>query len=137
MHIPCQSSPMFSDVCQRQIIIIRNIEISDIIHALFSSVLSAFSFTALYSTLFTNDAEAAFCNYRLWESFGFIGAFAWSFHLCFSDKLYIVMSFFYIGSVLLLVVIGRTSCIRKHQINGEDVSGNVDIDTISCENSKL
>ena len=31
---------------------------------------------ALYGCLFANDEEAAFSNYRLWESMGFIFAFA-------------------------------------------------------------
>ena len=32
-------------------------------------------FAALYGVLFENDEEAAFSNYRLWESAGFIIAF--------------------------------------------------------------
>ncbi|CAC5397843.1 Protein unc-93 homolog A [Mytilus coruscus] len=37
-----------------------------------------FFLLALYGYLFTNNTEAAFANYRLWESIGFILAFAWS-----------------------------------------------------------
>jgi hypothetical protein len=60
---------------------------------------------ALYSSLFPSESEAAFANYRLWESAGFIAAFAWSSHLCYSVKLLLTSIFFYLGSVLLLVVL--------------------------------
>ena len=34
-------------------------------------------FSALYGVLFPNKAEAAFSNYRLWESVGFVVAFSY------------------------------------------------------------
>jgi hypothetical protein len=47
--------------------------------------------------MFGNESEAAFSNYRMWESFGFIIAFAYSFYLCASVKLYILTSVLIIG----------------------------------------
>ncbi|XP_039980611.1 protein unc-93 homolog A [Xiphias gladius] len=54
---------------------------------------------ALYGILFPKDKEAAFANYRMWESLGFVIAFAYSTFLCLEYKLYILLA------VLLLTVI--------------------------------
>ncbi|XP_075940033.1 protein unc-93 homolog A [Anarhichas minor] len=54
---------------------------------------------ALYGILFPRDKEAAFANYRMWESLGFVIAFAYSTFICLEYKLYILMA------VLLLTVI--------------------------------
>ncbi|XP_041815347.1 protein unc-93 homolog A [Chelmon rostratus] len=54
---------------------------------------------ALYGVLFPRDKEAAFANYRMWESLGFVIAFAYSTFLCLEYKLYILLA------VLLLTVI--------------------------------
>lgn len=54
----------------------------------------------LYGTLFRRNKEAAFSNYRLWESAGFVVAYAYSTHLCARMKLYVMLC------VLLLGVIG-------------------------------
>jgi len=56
--------------------------------------------SALYGTLFSSESEAAFSNYRLWESIGFFAAFAYSFYLCAAVKLYILTS------VLVVSMIG-------------------------------
>uniref|UniRef100_A0AAR2JSM9 Protein unc-93 homolog A n=2 Tax=Pygocentrus nattereri TaxID=42514 RepID=A0AAR2JSM9_PYGNA len=47
---------------------------------------------ALYATLFTKHKEAAFANYRMWESLGFVIAFAYSTFICLSTKLYILIA---------------------------------------------
>ncbi|XP_072512592.1 protein unc-93 homolog A [Salminus brasiliensis] len=47
---------------------------------------------ALYGTLFAHHKEAAFANYRMWESLGFVIAFAYSTFICLSTKLYILMA---------------------------------------------
>lgn len=47
---------------------------------------------ALYGTLFPNHKEAAFANYRMWESLGFVIAFAYSTFICLSTKIYILIS---------------------------------------------
>ncbi|XP_074541238.1 protein unc-93 homolog A isoform X1 [Halichoeres trimaculatus] len=54
---------------------------------------------ALYGILFPRDKEAAFANYRMWESLGFVIAFAYSTFLCLEHKLYILLT------VLVLTVI--------------------------------
>ncbi|NWS00869.1 UN93A protein, partial [Motacilla alba] len=47
---------------------------------------------ALYGILFEKNKEAAFANYRLWESIGFVIAFAYSTKLQVYIKAYIVLS---------------------------------------------
>ncbi|XP_044024880.1 protein unc-93 homolog A isoform X2 [Siniperca chuatsi] len=54
---------------------------------------------ALYGVLFPRDKEAAFANYRMWESLGFVIAFAYSTFLCLEYKLYILLA------VLLVTVV--------------------------------
>ncbi|CAL8318219.1 unnamed protein product [Merluccius merluccius] len=46
---------------------------------------------ALYGVLFPRAKEAAFANYRMWESLGFVIAFAYSTFLCLNTKLYILL----------------------------------------------
>lgn len=48
--------------------------------------------SALYGVLFPDHTEAAFANYRLWESVGFLMAFGYSSHLCLSTKVYLLLS---------------------------------------------
>ncbi|XP_065055269.1 protein unc-93 homolog A-like isoform X1 [Rhopilema esculentum] len=47
---------------------------------------------AFYGYLFPDNQEAAFSNYRLWESLGFVIAFAYSGAICVSTKLYILIA---------------------------------------------
>ncbi|KAK1796123.1 hypothetical protein P4O66_009208 [Electrophorus voltai] len=47
---------------------------------------------ALYGILFPKHKEAAFANYRMWESLGFVIAFAYSTFICLSTKIYILIS---------------------------------------------
>uniref|UniRef100_A0A3B3CE74 Protein unc-93 homolog A n=2 Tax=Oryzias melastigma TaxID=30732 RepID=A0A3B3CE74_ORYME len=54
---------------------------------------------SLYGVLFPREKEAAFANYRMWESLGFVIAFAYSTFLCLEYKLYILLA------VLVLTVI--------------------------------
>ncbi|KAF4071089.1 hypothetical protein AMELA_G00280840 [Ameiurus melas] len=54
---------------------------------------------ALYGTLFSDQHEAAFANYRMWECSGFLMPFAYSTFICLSTKLYILIS------VLLLAML--------------------------------
>ncbi|XP_030052350.1 protein unc-93 homolog A [Microcaecilia unicolor] len=55
---------------------------------------------ALYGVLFDEHKEAAFANYRLWESLGFVIAYAYSTYLCVYVKLYIVLSVLIVSMVL-------------------------------------
>ncbi|CAC5397836.1 Protein unc-93 homolog A,UNC93-like protein [Mytilus coruscus] len=59
---------------------------------------------ALYGYLFTNNIEAAFANYGLWESVGFIITFACSNFLIAYVKLYICLGFLSVGMMLYVVV---------------------------------
>ncbi|XP_069113521.1 protein unc-93 homolog A-like isoform X2 [Argopecten irradians] len=59
---------------------------------------------ALYGTLFTKKPEAAFANYKLLESFGFIVAFSYSNYLYTSTKLYIALGCLVSGMVLYTIV---------------------------------
>ncbi|XP_013886723.1 protein unc-93 homolog A, partial [Austrofundulus limnaeus] len=53
----------------------------------------------LYGVLFPREKEAAFANYRMWESLGFVIAFAYSTFLCLEYKIYILIA------VLVLTII--------------------------------
>lgn len=59
---------------------------------------------ALYGVLFHDNQEAAFSNYRLWESLGFVISFALSSFLCVSAKIYILIAVLVIGMVLYVVI---------------------------------
>uniref|UniRef100_A0A1B6CEC5 UNC93-like protein n=1 Tax=Clastoptera arizonana TaxID=38151 RepID=A0A1B6CEC5_9HEMI len=58
----------------------------------------------LYGTLFRRNKEAAFSNYRLWESAGFVVAYAYSTHLCARMKLYVMFTVLCIGMVGYIIV---------------------------------
>lgn len=69
-------------------------------------------FAALYGFLWTKESEAAFANYRLWESLGFIVAFATQNYLCTDVKIYICMAFICAGMLLYGMV--EVSYRRQH-----------------------
>ncbi|KXJ17014.1 protein unc-93 homolog A [Exaiptasia diaphana] len=54
---------------------------------------------ALYGCYFPDNQEAAFSNYRLWESLGFVVAFAYGNFLCINVKLYILLGVLILGMV--------------------------------------
>ncbi|KAM8809246.1 protein unc-93 homolog A [Eudromia elegans] len=58
----------------------------------------------LYGVLFEKSKEAAFANYRLWESVGFVIAFGYSTFLKVYVKLYIVLSVLVVSMVMYGVV---------------------------------
>lgn len=58
---------------------------------------------ALYGCFFHDNQEPAFSNYRLWESLGFVVAFAYSNFLCVSVKLYLLIINLVIGIALYFV----------------------------------
>lgn len=60
--------------------------------------------SGLYGTLFRRNKEAAFSNYRLWESAGFVIAYAYSTHLCARMKLYVMLTVLFVGFIGYLVV---------------------------------
>jgi hypothetical protein len=53
--------------------------------------------SALYGNLFPNNEEAAFSNYRLWESLGFAVAYAYSTFFCTNAKLWILVGVLILG----------------------------------------
>ncbi|KAJ7342199.1 hypothetical protein JRQ81_009647 [Phrynocephalus forsythii] len=55
---------------------------------------------ALYSVLFEKHTEAAFANYRLWESMGYVIAYGYNTFLCVYIKLYIVLAVLVVAMVL-------------------------------------
>ncbi|KAI2652222.1 hypothetical protein H4Q32_015081 [Labeo rohita] len=59
---------------------------------------------ALYGVLFAKHKEAAFANYRMWESLGFVIAFAYSTYICLSIKIYICLSVLALTMVTYLYV---------------------------------
>nr|XP_018917377.1 PREDICTED: UNC93-like protein isoform X1 [Bemisia tabaci]XP_018917378.1 PREDICTED: UNC93-like protein isoform X1 [Bemisia tabaci]XP_018917379.1 PREDICTED: UNC93-like protein isoform X1 [Bemisia tabaci] len=64
----------------------------------------------LYGTLFRRNKEAAFSNYRLWESTGYVVAYAYSTHLCARMKLYVM------GVVLVVGMMGYAIVEIRHSI---------------------
>ncbi|XP_055495424.1 protein unc-93 homolog A isoform X1 [Leucoraja erinacea] len=59
---------------------------------------------ALYGVLFLEHKEAAFANYRLWESVGFVIAFAYANFICIKIKLIILLIVLLTGMILYGVV---------------------------------
>uniref|UniRef100_A0A1L8D975 Putative conserved plasma membrane protein n=1 Tax=Nyssomyia neivai TaxID=330878 RepID=A0A1L8D975_9DIPT len=62
----------------------------------------------MYGALFRRNKEAAFSNYRLWESAGFVIAYAYSTTLCARMKLYVMIS------VMILGILGWVIVEIKH-----------------------
>ena len=61
-------------------------------------------FTAYCGILFPSREEAAYSNFRLWESLGFIIAYAYSSFICAFIKVYILLAMLLIGMTCYLVV---------------------------------
>jgi len=58
----------------------------------------------LYGMLFRRNKEAAFSNYRLWESAGFVIAYAYSTTLCARMKLYVLFGNLVLGVIGYVIV---------------------------------
>lgn len=61
-------------------------------------------FSALYGVLFPRNKEAAFANYRIWESLGFVIAFAYSTFICLEQKVYIMLAILVLAIITYPVV---------------------------------
>lgn len=61
-------------------------------------------FSGLYGTLFRRNKEAAFSNYRLWESLGFVVAYAYSTKLCANMKCYVLLVVLVFGVIGYIIV---------------------------------
>lgn len=62
------------------------------------------AYIGLYGTLFRRNKEAAFSNFRLWESAGFVIAYAYSTTLCARMKLYVLFGNLTIGVICYIIV---------------------------------
>merc|ERR1711936_1566305 len=98
---------------------------------------------ALYGVLFENDEEAAFSNYRLWESAGFILTFILQNHVCIYSKLWFVVVVLGTGMVGYLIIEANEwakNKRRKLRENGGNDSENGILHTItsmlSCINTE-
>jgi len=71
---------------------------------------------ALYGCLFVEETPAAFANFRLWQSLGFVIPFAYSNFLCTDVKLYILTSVLVIGIVgYVIVELRQHSSAKRRQ----------------------
>ena len=59
---------------------------------------------SFYGVIFPAEEEAAFSNYRLWESLGFAISFAYSTFLCTDAKLYVLVGVLFFGTSGYLTV---------------------------------
>lgn len=62
---------------------------------------------AFYGFIFASNEEAAFSNYRLWESIGFIIAYAYSTFICVNAKLYVLLGVLGAGMIGYLIIEAR------------------------------
>ena len=73
--------------------------------------------------LFANDEEAAFSNYRLWESIGFIIAFILQTQVCIEVKLYVLLAGIIAGMTgYFIIEIMERSTNKKRQYATSDLS---------------
>ena len=70
---------------------------------------------AFYGVLFHENQEAAFSNYRLWESLGFVISFALSSVICVRFKIYILIAVLFTGMILYAVVEVIHRQLPKHE----------------------
>lgn len=70
---------------------------------------------AFYGVIFPGESEAAFSNYRLWESLGFIIAYACSTVTCIPDKIVTLLVFLSVGitGYLTIEVIEKTGRLKR------------------------
>ena len=78
---------------------------------------------ALYAVLFTAKKEAAFSNYRFWQSIGFTIGLSYATVLCVSVKLYVLMAVFVVsvGGYLGVEMRERRRIIRQKTEPEKDV----------------
>ncbi|XP_047114462.1 UNC93-like protein [Schistocerca piceifrons] len=75
----------------------------------------------IYGTLFRRNKEAAFSNYRLWESAGFVVAYAYSTQLCARMKLYVMLAVLLVGVAGYVVVeILHKRKVKRQKMLAED-----------------
>ena len=77
---------------------------------------------AFYGFVFKDQEEAAFSNYRLWESLGFAIAFAYSSLLCTDAKLYVLIGVLFFGMVGYLIIEFKKRGVKS--INEQEIKKN-------------
>ena len=77
--------------------------------------------SALYSILFTENIEAAFSNYKLWESTGFIISFLYSSYICVAYKIIILLSVLTLGMLGYMIVEFRATRVQAERLLEDDV----------------
>ncbi|XP_058063122.1 UNC93-like protein [Anopheles bellator] len=75
----------------------------------------------LYGALFRRNKEAAFSNYRLWESVGFVIAYAYSTQLCARMKLYLLFGVLVCGMLGYTIVEVRQQKKEKRMKQLEEI----------------
>jgi len=73
----------------------------------------------IYGVLFRRNKEAAFSNYRLWESTGFVIAYAYSTQLCARMKLYIMLAVLVVGftGYIVVEIVHKRKVMRKKKLS--------------------
>ncbi|XP_048582467.1 protein unc-93 homolog A [Nematostella vectensis] len=76
---------------------------------------------ALYGCYFPDNQEPAFSNYRLWESLGFVVAFAYASFICINVKLYILLAVLLLGMLGYLIseLVHRRMDQSSYEMNKE------------------
>jgi hypothetical protein len=74
--------------------------------------------TAFYGIIFPSEEEAAFSNYRLWESLGLAVVFSYSTAFCTDVKLYIMMTLLVLGMIGYFTI----EIMERNKRNKEKVS---------------
>ena len=74
--------------------------------------------SGIYGTLFRRNKEAAFSNYRLWESAGFVVAYAYSTHLCARMKLYVMLAVLIVGVIgyVIVEILHKRKAMRRKRL---------------------
>ncbi|XP_048478604.1 UNC93-like protein [Plutella xylostella] len=89
---------------------------------------------AYYGVLFPGRQEAAFANFRLWESVGYIIAYLISPHFRTSTKTYILFVLMFIGTFCYFIVEYKEFKIRKKLDKAKAASDNKGCDNIAFSN---
>ncbi|XP_053610149.1 UNC93-like protein [Plodia interpunctella] len=78
---------------------------------------------AYYGILFPGREEAAYANFRLWESMGYIIAYIISPYFRTSDKIYLILATLIVGVIAYFIVEYRDRKTKKFEINVKDTNG--------------
>jgi len=93
---------------------------------------------AFYGMLFLNNKEAAFSNYRLWESVGFVIAFAYQNFVGVAVKLYVLLVLLPVGYICYMIVEIIEKSNKKHKKYGGTCSkDHLSTDYISGSSSEM